>query len=1089
MRYKKTGSLIYLVILTLHSPFNIYAQPDANYISTETMLDEEGIYNVMNYQFYDGLGRPFQTATNGAGCSGKFVYSHQNYEGLSRIHQQWLPVIGGENIEILSDLALENYSARIYGSVNYPYSVNTYDALERSVFATTPGKAWHDNNKGKTTEYITNGEKDVIYYTAPTESVSLKDVGYYEPGTLVGEKVMDEDGCFVVVFKDLLGRKVLERRTGNNDTYFVYNDYNQLRYVLSPMYQNTHVEAMFGYEYRYDERGNMVKKILPQCQYIQYWYNRIDKLTFMQDQTLRDRKKYRFMLYDNLGRLAVQGLCTTSHTSMTDGYQIPSVIYCENTDGIGGSHYILQGVPSDFINDVKIELVNYYDDYRYLRQTDYSTRFPSVVVNPTKVCGMITGSIYLTSNNQKLYSIVTYTEKGQVENTYATTLDGLVENTNITYTFTGNIDVSDYHLKQNGVEILSARLANSYYYRSVHLDKPSSVDMTMTTKDAGTVNKTIAKFSYDAFGRLQTITRSGQGGSVVYSYDLHGWTTCISGRHFREELMYADNEGLGKSYYNGNISVLRWQDSGYGNIRGYKFEYDGLNRLTSAVYGENGELKVNQNRYDEVIGGYDLNGNIKAFNRRGLKNNGVYGTVDDVKINYDGNRISNVRDDAGSLNYEGAMDFATHANYNSCRYNDNGALIQDESRGIALIDYDQWNNPFRIQFTNGNVTEYVYSAIGQKLRTTHYTAQPNITVAMGTAKLLVASEILSKDSIDYHGNLIIENGIPSKYLFGGGYVSLKSAKTNRPEIAFLYYDQDILGNNRAVVNEATGVAEQVINYYPFGTPYSDRTVKNPGFQKYKYNGKELDMMSGLNTYDYGARQYNPVASTWDRMDPLCEKYYNVSPYVYCANNPMKYKDLNGDSLTMDMASLEAIYNALPDETNITFRFDNGVLDPSSFGDIARETDDTFIQDLYEIATSKQIVELSIGDTNSYIERGQRHDDRWIPPYDYDIRNEEESTRRLLLQFGERPGKTIQGNLGQTLYPQSVDVAKHSLHNNIQVNINGFATLNQRSVGIAHEFAHIVLFLRHLPHGHTEQGVDDFIYKRQWNVMKRFGYDF
>lgn len=52
-------------------------------------------------------------------------------------------------------------------------------------------------------------------------------------------------------------------------------------------------------------------------------------------------------------------------------------------------------------------------------------------------------------------------------------------------------------------------------------------------------------------------------------------------------------------------------------------------------------------------------------------------------------------------------------------------------------------------------------------------------------------------------------------------------------------------------------------------------------------------MHGLNTYDYGARQYNPVTARWDRMDPLCEKYYNISPYAYCHNNPVMLVDPNG----------------------------------------------------------------------------------------------------------------------------------------------------------------------------------------------------
>ncbi len=52
-------------------------------------------------------------------------------------------------------------------------------------------------------------------------------------------------------------------------------------------------------------------------------------------------------------------------------------------------------------------------------------------------------------------------------------------------------------------------------------------------------------------------------------------------------------------------------------------------------------------------------------------------------------------------------------------------------------------------------------------------------------------------------------------------------------------------------------------------------------------------MHGLDTYDYGARQYNPVLARWDRIDPLSEKYYNVSPYAYCANNPVRYIDPDG----------------------------------------------------------------------------------------------------------------------------------------------------------------------------------------------------
>ena len=105
-----------------------------------------------------------------------------------------------------------------------------------------------------------------------------------------------------------------------------------------------------------------------------------------------------------------------------------------------------------------------------------------------------------------------------------------------------------------------------------------------------------------------------------------------------------------------------------------------------------------------------------------------------------------------------------------------------------------------------------------------------------------------------------------------------------------------LGNIREVVDSA-GVVEQVTNYYPFGTPYTQSAaVMKANTQPYKFNGKELDRMHGLDTYDYGARQYDPVLGRWDRMDPLCEKYYDVSPYVYCGGNPVRYVDPDGDKI-------------------------------------------------------------------------------------------------------------------------------------------------------------------------------------------------
>ena len=91
--------------------------------------------------------------------------------------------------------------------------------------------------------------------------------------------------------------------------------------------------------------------------------------------------------------------------------------------------------------------------------------------------------------------------------------------------------------------------------------------------------------------------------------------------------------------------------------------------------------------------------------------------------------------------------------------------------------------------------------------------------------------------------------------------------------------------------DAKGRIRQTTNYYAFGMTSEESSST---WQSYKYNGKELDRMHGLDTYDYGARQYDPVLARWDRIDPLCEKYYSTSPYAYCVNNPVNAIDPDGN---------------------------------------------------------------------------------------------------------------------------------------------------------------------------------------------------
>ena len=299
-------------------------------------------------------------------------------------------------------------------------------------------------------------------------------------------------------------------------------------------------------------------------------------------------------------------------------------------------------------------------------------------------------------------------------------------------------------------------------------------------------------------------------------------------------------------------------------------------------------------RFRESLG-YDAHGNITSVTRKGKKSSSTYGTMDNLTLSYDGNRLASVSETVADYDFAGSFEYKK-ANGSQYIYDANGSLVADKSRGIAYITYDANNNPATIYFTNGNVTKYSYSATGRKMRVEYYVAAPNTSVTFGVEPdALTQGQTMYAGSTDYllGGSLVRKDGVTDKYLFEGGYAKASVVNPTTYRFNFLYYNQDHLGNNREVVDSA-GTVKQVTNYYPFGAPYADpAAVLNASLQPYKYNGKELDRMHGLDTYDYGARLYNPILGRWDRVDPLCEKYYAISPYAYCHNNPVIMVDPNG----------------------------------------------------------------------------------------------------------------------------------------------------------------------------------------------------
>ncbi|MCQ2210952.1 MAG: RHS repeat-associated core domain-containing protein [Paludibacteraceae bacterium] len=88
-------------------------------------------------------------------------------------------------------------------------------------------------------------------------------------------------------------------------------------------------------------------------------------------------------------------------------------------------------------------------------------------------------------------------------------------------------------------------------------------------------------------------------------------------------------------------------------------------------------------------------------------------------------------------------------------------------------------------------------------------------------------------------------------------------------------------------------SSRVISYIPYGEIFVEQ--QSGGWQSpYLFNAKELDSETGL--YYYGARYLDPSEAMWLSVDPLFEKYVGMSPYGYCAGNPVRLVDVDGEKI-------------------------------------------------------------------------------------------------------------------------------------------------------------------------------------------------
>ena len=845
-----------------------------NFIYTVELLDGQASDSIKTIQYFDGLGRLEQTVTRGSSPEGLYLDSRNVYDALDRVTQEWLPVTSG-TANRLAEQTFIDTSYFLYND-SCARTSTLYDGLGRVVETRRPGETYQD--RPQVASYSTNAAYEVKQYAVEGGLPVMK--GYYDAGTLSLTVTKDEDQRTTAVYRELSGSIILERRAGDIDTYYVYDEMGRLRYVLPPKYQDNPTPDLYAFQYTYDAEGRIETSKFPGCQPVHYWYDIADRVVRMQDGELASQGKYRVYGYDGLGRLATQSIARAS-----------GVIEYE-------------------------EIENHYDRYEFLNPyvsvIDSGTVSSHLRGNLNHSTGRLTGVIQRASNGETILTSYAYDQFGRIARKGVLGLGGHLTVCDYSYNFVGDITherYREYELSGSTYSrSLEAQIEKKYDYPHTKLLSSSVITIHNPNSGVSAID-TIMNLEYDDFGRITANVRSGSDSvDMHYAYDkLQGWVTELStSGGFKQRLYREDNPG--HELYNGSISAMTWRVTDDPFERRYEYEYDDLNRLTEGAYSQSlinqAEPTINDSlifpgphpgfmnplslipsidslgisinargRYTERIS-YDKNCNITSIERYGMNNQRHYGLIDSLVITRNGNQLKAIEDYAQKhLTYTGASDFYDGDSSSSeYLYNANGSLVTDFNREIDWTYYDNIGNTREICFYDHSTTEYIYAADGTKLRTIHHPA---------------SSSSLT-DSIDYIGNLILKNGKPSMYLFDGGYASFN---TNGAVNGWHYYIQDYMGNNRMVVNRS-GTTEQITHYYPYGGVIGDIST-NENVQKYKFEGKELDRTFGLDNYDIHARQYFAMMPMWDRIDKLAEKYYGISPYTYCGGDPVNLGDYNG----------------------------------------------------------------------------------------------------------------------------------------------------------------------------------------------------
>ena len=776
-----------------------------NYVFSTVYLSEDDTKKVETIQYFDGLGRPKQILNVKASPDNNDIVTIIEYDAQGRQDKDFLPMpqSGTTDGKIYSPATTpysETVGSPLYGSVIPFFSQKEIEnsPLSRPQTSAAPG-AWGANDKKVTFDYRFNQASEVKkYYTDTTwpngaSESELKVSSDYSANELYKNTVTDEDLNQTIEFKNKQGQTVLVRKilspTQNADTYYVYNEYQDLAYVLPPKFSDLNKAVTTSlassttdinelcYQYRYDGKNRLVEKKLPGKGWEYMVYDNQDRLVMTQDGNMGVDKKWLFTKYDQYGRVVYTGIYLSTQTSGSPGRNSEQGTLngkgSNNVARTSSSGFTAPGLPVYYDNDAAknypntfqtILSVNYYDTY----PIGTPTIPPSILDQPllgqdAQTSIISTKSLPLASyvknldNTAWTKSFIWYDTKGRPIGTHTINHLGGFTKTETELDFTGTPKKTfTYHSRKNATTP-AVTIEETYTY-----DLQNRL-LKHEHKINNNAPEILAENEYNEIGQLEKKRVGNNIQEVKYSYNIRGWMTGINldangnfqtGKLFNYKVNYNDPlQGMAlpnadfttpvTPQWNGNIAEVLWRNRDDTNVKRYGYVYDKLNRLLAGLYQS--PLNLTSKEHSERLT-YDLNGNVETLKRSAHFMGTAADLIDDLTYNnYVGNKFTSITDATQDDNgYEGGG--------GTVHYDLNGNMTDMPDKGISAIAYNFLNLPSQFDINEEGVTDIIiktfYSADGTKLKKTNTTSISGIA---GTTTTVNTTDYL--DGFQYLENI------------------------------------------------------------------------------------------------------------------------------------------------------------------------------------------------------------------------------------------------------------------------------------------------------------------------------------------------